>query len=73
MEVAKYPGAVPVDALQPGAMPGSAPMLPPPGSFMQQPNQLLFMGGGYGQVGFMSGDVMPKNNIVAFSRKAIAA
>ncbi len=58
-EVAKYPGAVPVDALQPGAMPGSAPMLPPPGSFMQQPNQLLFMGGGYGQVGFMSGDVMP--------------
>lgn len=58
-EVARYPGAVPVDMLQPGTMPGSAPLMPAPGNYMQQPNQLLFQGGGYGQVGFMSGDVMP--------------
>jgi hypothetical protein len=61
-EVAKYPGAVPVSMLQPGAMPMSAPMMPAPGqmgNFVSAPNQLLFGGGGYGQVGFMSGDVMP--------------
>ncbi len=58
-EVAKYPGAVPVQMLQPGAMPMSAPQMPPPGNFMSAPNQMLFMGGGYGQVGYMSGDVLP--------------
>lgn len=73
LEVAKYPGAVPVQMLQPGAMPMSAPQMPPPGNFMSAPNQMLFMGGGYGQVGYMSGDVLPKNQIVRFSRKTAIA
>ena len=72
-EVAKYPGAVPITALQPGAMPMSAPQMPAPGNYMNQPNALLWAGQSYGQVGFMSGDVMPKNNIVAFRRKTVAA
>ena len=58
-EVAKYPGAVPVQALAPGNMPMSAPQMPAPGQFMQNPNQMLFQGQALGQTGFMSGDVMP--------------
>ncbi|UBF29848.1 hypothetical protein K9N68_37190 (plasmid) [Kovacikia minuta CCNUW1] len=58
-EVAKYPGAVPISLMQPGPMGMSAPMMPAPGNYMNAPNQMLFMGQGYGQVGFMSGDVMP--------------
>jgi hypothetical protein len=80
-EVAKYPGAVPIESLQSGAMPMSAPMMPSPmgimggGNIMPtgSPNSLLFGGAGYGQVGFMSGDVLPKNTVVAFCRRAIAA
>lgn len=58
-EVAKYPGAVPIEALQGGTMPMSAPMLPPPVNIAMAPNNLIFGGQGYGQVGFMSGEVMP--------------
>ena len=80
-EVAKYPGAVPVEAIAPGAMPMSAPLMPSPMGIMGganpmptgNPNALLFGSAGYGQTGFMSGDVLPKNKVVAFSRKAVAA
>ncbi len=58
-EVAKYPGAVPITSLQPGPMPMSAPMMPPPGNYAMAPNNLLFGGGGVGQVGFMTGEVLP--------------
>lgn len=70
MEVAKYPGAVPIDMLQGGASPMSAPLMPAP---MGGPNALLFMGGAYNQTGFMAGEVMPKNNVVPFARKTIHA
>lgn len=58
-EVARYPGAIGINMLQPGAMPMSAPMMPAPGDWRGMPNTLVQSGGFYGQVGYMYGDMMP--------------
>lgn len=54
-------------------MPGQA-LAPAQLPFVNNPNALLFGGGGVAQASFVNGvPVMPKNEIVAFCRKAIAA
>lgn len=58
-EVAKYPGAIAMNALQSGLMPMSAPMMPDPGDWRGMPNTLVQSGGFYGQVGYMAGGMMP--------------
>lgn len=57
-EVARYPGALPIELLQGGLMPGSAPRMPAPMSYLNSPNQLIMSGGQYGQASYGT-DVIP--------------
>ena len=61
-EVARYPGSIPINSLQYGASPMSAPLMPVPGNYhpqyMNNPNILSYQGVGYGQAAYMS-DAMP--------------
>jgi len=57
-EVARYPGAVPAQMLQAGLMPGSAPQMPAPNSYVNAPNTILMSGTGYGQASYGT-DVIP--------------
>lgn len=66
-EVAKYPGALPIQALQAGLMPGSAPQMPAPMSYINSPNQLMFAGSGYGQSSYTV-DVVPTGFIYEGAR-----
>lgn len=57
--VAQYPSFCPVNYLQSGITPFSAPQMPPPNQgYVSGPNQLIFGGSQYGQAGFM-GEAMP--------------
>lgn len=57
-EVARYPGSIPISALEYGGQPMAAPAMPVPGNYnpqyMNNPNLLSFQGGGYGQAHYMS-------------------